>query len=115
MKVNDMHVTLEKYKIEWVKIECTLMSITNFLVNSLMGTVFLKLIHSSGNFKDMEKLFSMLDEIIEEIGEEIVMQVITDSASTYMSVGRIIDGKEKIFVLDSMCCTCNEFDTRRYC
>jgi hypothetical protein len=26
MEVNDMHATLEKYKIEWAKTECTLMS-----------------------------------------------------------------------------------------
>jgi Protein of unknown function (DUF 659) len=105
MEVNDMHAILEKYKIEWAKTGCTLMSdgwtdgknrsITNFLVNSPMGNVFLKSVDSSGDFKDAEKLFSMLDEIIEEIGEENVVQVITDSASAYVSAGELLMAKKK--------------------
>jgi Protein of unknown function (DUF 659) len=100
MEVNDMHATLEKYKIEWAKTGCTLMSekIDLSLISwSIvpMGTIFLKLVDSSGDFKDVEKLFSMLDEIIEEIGEENVVQVVADSASTYVSAGELLMAKRK--------------------
>jgi Protein of unknown function (DUF 659) len=60
-----------------------------------MGTVFLKSVDSSGDFKDAEKLFSMLDEIIKEIGEENVVQVVTDSASAYVSAGELLMAKRK--------------------
>jgi Protein of unknown function (DUF 659) len=105
MEVNDMHATLEKYKIEWAKIGCTLIFdgwtdgknrfITNFLVNSPMGTVFLKSVDSSGDFKDAKKLLSMLDEIIEEIGEENLVQIVTDSASAYVSAEELLMAKRK--------------------
>jgi Protein of unknown function (DUF 659) len=105
MEVNDMHVTLEKYKVEWAKTKYILMSdgwtdgknrfIINFLVNSPMRTVFLKSVDSSSDFKDAKKLFSILDKIIEEIGEENVVQVVTDSASVYVSAGELLMAKRK--------------------
>ena len=90
-----MHFTLDKYKNELKKIGCTLMldrwtdnremSITNFLVNSPKGTVFLKSIDTSDIFKNAEILFQLLDSLLQEIGEENVIQVVTHSASTYVS------------------------------
>ncbi|XP_039146891.1 uncharacterized protein LOC120284165 [Dioscorea cayenensis subsp. rotundata] len=90
--VNDM---LEKYKNEWEKkIGCTLMSdgwtngrgrsITNFLVNSPSGTVFLKSIDTSNISHSGENMFELLDSMVEEIGEDHVVQVVTDSASAYV-------------------------------
>jgi len=98
---------LERYKKEWSKTGCTLMSdgwtdgkgrsITNFLVNSPMGTIFLKSIDSSNYFKDASKLFSLIDGVIDEIGEENVVQVVTDSASAYVSVGKLLMKKERSY------------------
>ncbi|MEI4889784.1 DUF domain-containing protein, partial [Klebsiella pneumoniae] len=71
---------LDTYKAQWAKTGCTIMSdgwtdgkrrsITNFLVNSPNGTVFLKSLNTSGIIKSAENLFGMLDDVIEEIGEE---------------------------------------------
>ena len=90
-----MHFTLDKYKNEWKKTGCTLMSdgwmdnrersITNFLVNSPKGTIFLKSIDTSDISKNTENLFQLLDSLVQEIGEENVVQVVTDSASAYVS------------------------------
>jgi Protein of unknown function (DUF 659) len=99
---------LERYKKEWSKTGCTLMSdgwtdgkgrsITNFLVNSPMGTVFLKSIDSSSYFKDASKLFFLIDGVIDEIGEENIVQVVTDSASTYVSAGKLLmEKRTKLF------------------
>jgi Protein of unknown function (DUF 659) len=60
-----------------------------------MRTVFLKSVDSLGDFKDAEKLFSMLNEIIEEIGEENIVQVVTDSVSAYVSAGELLMAKRK--------------------
>ena len=80
---------LESYKIEWKKTGCTLMSdgwtdakyrsITNFLVNSPRGTVFLKSIDTSGISKNADNLFELLDSMVDDIGEENVIQVATNS------------------------------------
>jgi len=56
----------------------------NFLVSSPAGTMFVKSIDGSNFVKIGEKLFEMLDSLVEEIGEENVVQVITDSGSNYV-------------------------------
>ncbi|KAJ9561078.1 hypothetical protein OSB04_006238 [Centaurea solstitialis] len=96
---------LEEYKQEWKKTGCTLMSdewtdrkhqcICNFLVNSPKGTIFLASIDASDIVKTKEKVFSMLDDFIEKIGEEYVVQVVTDNATNYKAAGEMLMEKRK--------------------
>src|SRR6266571_5142340 len=75
-EIENMHFTLDKYKNEWKKTGCPLMSdgwtdnrerfITNFLVNSPKATVFLKSIDTSDISKNAENLFQMLDSLVQE-------------------------------------------------
>ncbi|KAJ0089587.1 hypothetical protein Patl1_14272 [Pistacia atlantica] len=88
---------LGKYKNEWKKNGCTLMSngwtdgkgrsLTNFLVNSPSGIVFFKSIDTSEFIKNAQKMFELLDSVVEEIGEEHVVQVVTNGASNYVAAG----------------------------
>ncbi|XP_061351356.1 uncharacterized protein LOC133296400 [Gastrolobium bilobum] len=107
-EVDLVHTSLDKYKLEWKKIGCTLMSdgwtdrngrsLTNFLVNSPRGTVFIKYVDTSSFIKDAEKMFELLDEMVMEIGEENVVQVVTDSASALVSVGqKLMDKRKQLF------------------
>jgi len=50
----------------------------NFFVNSPKGIVFLKSIDASAIFKTAKKVFEMMNNIVEEVGEENVIQVVTD-------------------------------------
>ncbi|XP_031254301.1 uncharacterized protein LOC116112286 [Pistacia vera] len=96
---------LGKYKNEWKKNGCTLMSdgwidgkgrsLTNFLVNSPSGTVFLKSIDTSEFIKNAQKMFELLDSVVEEIGEEHVVQVVIDGASNYVAAGRMLEKKRR--------------------
>ncbi|KAK8931186.1 hypothetical protein KSP39_PZI016912 [Platanthera zijinensis] len=96
---------LEDYKAEWRKVGCTIMSdgwsdrkrrsICNFLVNSPKGTVFLSSIDTSDISKTSEKVFQMLDEVVEKVGEENVVQVVTDNASNYKAAGQMLMEKRK--------------------
>ncbi|KAI8550815.1 hypothetical protein RHMOL_Rhmol06G0136700 [Rhododendron molle] len=61
-------------------------SITNFLVNSPRGTVFLKSINTSGIIKNADNLCDLFDDLVKEIGEAHVVQVVTDSASAYIQI-----------------------------
>ena len=45
--------------------------------------------------KDARKFFELLDSIVEEIGEENVVQVVTDSASAYVAAGELLMEKRK--------------------
>lgn len=73
-------------------------SITNFLFNSPSSTVFLTSINTFGILKNVEKLCDLLDEMVNEIGEENVLQVVTDSASAYVSTGKLLmEKRNKLF------------------
>lgn len=53
------------------------------LVNSPTGTWFL--IDASNTIRNGELMFKYLDEVVEEIGEENVVQVIIDDASNHVN------------------------------
>ena len=52
----------------------------NFLVNRPKCTVFIRSIDTSGIIKNSKKLYELLDNVVKEIGEENVVQAVTDSA-----------------------------------
>ncbi|XP_020988556.2 uncharacterized protein LOC107458126 [Arachis duranensis] len=91
---------LKGHKEQWKKYGCSIMSdawtdkrqqsIINFLVNSLTGTIFLKSIDASDYVKMGEKMFELLDGIVEEIGEQNVVQVVTDNGSNYVLAGKLL-------------------------
>nr|KYP42310.1 hypothetical protein KK1_036302 [Cajanus cajan] len=70
-------------------------TIINFLVNSPKGTVFLKSIDASAISKTAEKVFEMMDSIVEEVGEDNVVQVVTDNAANYKAAGQMLMEKRK--------------------
>ncbi|KAH6800931.1 hypothetical protein C2S52_001395 [Perilla frutescens var. hirtella] len=70
-------------------------SLINFLINNQYGTVFLKTVDTSDYVKDAQKLFELLDGVIEEVGEDIVVQVVTDNAAAYKAAGRLLMDKRK--------------------
>lgn len=70
-------------------------SICNYLVNSPKGTIFLTPVDTSGISKIAEKVFEMLDEVVERVWEENVVQVVTDNASDYKAAGDLLMAKRK--------------------
>jgi len=96
---------MKGYREQWVKYDCTIMSdtwtdrkqrcIINFLVNSQAGTMFFKSIDGSDFVKTGEKLFELLDAIVEKVGEENVVQVVTDNESKYVLASKLLEDKRK--------------------
>jgi len=70
-------------------------NILNFLVNSLRGSVFLKSIDASNVCKIAEKIFKTIDDIVEEVGENNVIQVVIDIVAIYKAVGELLMQKRK--------------------
>ncbi|CAN1825189.1 hypothetical protein LINPERHAP1_LOCUS31067 [Linum perenne] len=70
-------------------------SICNFLVNSPKGTVFVESIDTSSFSKNAEKVFEMLDNVVEKVGEENVIQIVTDNAAAYKAAGTKLMEKRK--------------------
>ncbi|CAJ2656669.1 unnamed protein product [Trifolium pratense] len=96
---------IEEHKLVWKKTGCTIMSdgwtdkrrrtILNFSVNSPKGTVFLKSIDASYITKTADKIFEMIDEVVEQVGEENVVQIVTDNAANYKVAGAMLMYKRK--------------------
>lgn len=54
-------------------------TIVNFPVNGLEGTIFLKSIDASNMSKIANKVFKIMDDIMEEVGEDNVVQIVIDN------------------------------------
>ncbi|GAU10024.1 hypothetical protein TSUD_371930 [Trifolium subterraneum] len=91
---------LEEHRKEWRKTGCTIMSdgwtgrrritILNFLVNSPKGIVFLKSVDASNICKTADKIFEMIDAVVEEVGEDNVIQVVTNNAANYKAASEML-------------------------
>ena len=70
--------------------------ICNFLVNSPKRIVFfLSSVDTSNMSKTADKVFEMLNAIVERIGEANVVQVVTDNAANYKAAGQLLMEKRK--------------------
>ncbi|XP_023753458.2 uncharacterized protein LOC111901831 [Lactuca sativa] len=83
---HNMRVTLLKDVLE-----DTHKSLINFLVNCPTGTVFLKSIDASEHIHNAEYIVKKVNEVIAEVGEENVVQFITDNGSNYKAAGKILE------------------------
>ncbi|GJW83476.1 hypothetical protein Tco_0156621 [Tanacetum coccineum] len=63
----------------------------NFLVNCPTGTIFLKSIDASEHVKDAQLIVKMINEVIEDVGEENILQFITDNGSNFKVAGVILE------------------------
>lgn len=92
-EVETTNKILNKTKPTWKKIRVSLLSngmsdirsrsLINFLVNNQHDIGSLKTIDDPDFIKYAQKLFELLDDVIEENGEDIVVQVNIDNTSTY--------------------------------
>lgn len=84
-----------EHKNEWAQNGCSTLSnrwhdtiskkdIVNFYVNYSKGSVYIKSMNVYEVIKDPNRLFKVLDHMAKEVGEENVVQVVTDNASNYV-------------------------------
>ena len=64
-------------------------------MNSPKGTIFLYSIDTSDIYKTTEKVCQMLDEVVDRVGEENVVQLVTDNAANYKLAGEMLMQKRK--------------------
>ena len=63
-------------------------SLINLAVNNPHGYIILKSIVASNVVKDVDMLFKLVDDVVEEVGEELDVQVVIENASTYKVFGK---------------------------
>ncbi|XLT05797.1 hypothetical protein HN51_044546 [Arachis hypogaea] len=104
--VNNVDEMLTEFKAEWKRTGCSIMSdgwtdkkrhsICNFLVNSPKGTFFLYSLDTSDISKTTDKVFKMLEDTVEFVGEGNVVQIVTDNATNYKAAGERMMETRKI-------------------
>jgi hypothetical protein len=57
--------------------------------------MFLKSVDASDQVKDANLLFRLLDEVVEEVGVQNVVQVITDNVANYVAAGKMLEEKHR--------------------
>ena len=106
-EVEDVQSMMKEHQKAWKRYGCTIMSdgwsdgksrcLINFLVNSPQGTWFLKSVDASASIKNEDLLYGYLDDVIQEIGEENVVQVISDNASNYKNARAKLMERKKVW------------------
>ncbi|KAF6167155.1 hypothetical protein GIB67_029793 [Kingdonia uniflora] len=96
---------LAEYRASWAITGCTVMAdswkdsedrtLINFLVSCPRGVYFVSSIDATDIVEDAASLFKLLDEVVEEMGEENVVQVITENSTSYKSAGKMLEEKRR--------------------
>ena len=73
-----------------------------FLVHSPASTVFLSSIAITNISKTTQKLFELLDSVVQKIEKGNIIQIIIDDASKYKTVLKTLMDKRKRFALDPL-------------
>ncbi|XP_065856458.1 uncharacterized protein [Euphorbia lathyris] len=96
--VNEVKDSMKSYEAEWSKYGCSIMSdgwtdkrsrtLINFLVNSPSGTVFIESVDASEHSKTGALMCSLFQKMVDRVGVENVVQVVTDSAANNVNAGK---------------------------
>ncbi|GKA10253.1 zinc finger, CCHC-type containing protein [Tanacetum coccineum] len=99
--LEDTKKFVDSFRPQWQKYRCSIMSnfwtdgkgrcLINFLLKCPTGTIFLKSIDASKHVKDAQLIVKMINEVIEDVGEENILQFITDNGSNIKAAGAILE------------------------
>lgn len=90
----------QEIKKDWVTTGCTILAdswtdnklkaLINFSVSSPLGTFFLKTVDASPHMKSHRGLYDLFDEVIQEVGPDNVVQIISDKNINYGNIDKLI-------------------------
>ncbi|CAI0467590.1 unnamed protein product [Linum tenue] len=98
---------LLEYKASWAITGCSILAdswidvegrtLINLLVSCPIGVYFVASVDGSDIVEDALSLFRVLDKVVEEMGEENVVQVITDNTPSYKAAGKMLEERRNLF------------------
>ncbi|PSR92451.1 Alanine--tRNA ligase [Actinidia chinensis var. chinensis] len=96
---------LVEYKASWAVTGCSILAdswkdtqgrtLINFLVSCPRGIYFVSSIDATDIVEDATNLFELLDKVVEEMGVENVVQVITENTPSYQAAGKMLEDKRE--------------------
>ena len=107
MEYKDMEDYVNIQREKWKTYGCTIMSdgwtgptklsIINFMVYSKGSAIFLKSVDASDKIKDNKYIYSLLKDVIKEVGETNVVQILTDNGSAFVKAGKLLMKKYNLY------------------
>ena len=104
-EVQDLEVYINTLKAKWPVYGCTIMcdgwssrtrkSIINFMVYCDRSMIYLSSVDTTNIPKTADYIFFLMDKIVDEVGEENVVQVVTDNEARFKAVGMLLMEKRK--------------------
>ena len=73
------------------------LSIINFMVYSKGTTMFLKSVDVLNNIKDHKYIYKLLKTVIKEVGQENVVQIVTNNGSVFVKAGKLLMKKFDLY------------------
>ena len=73
------------------------LSIINFTVYSTGNTIFLKFIDASDNMKDNKYIYGLLNDVIKKVGEENVVQIVTNNGLAFVKARKLLIKKCNLY------------------
>lgn len=96
---------LAEYKASWAITGCSIKAdswrdaqgrtLINILVSCPHGIYFVSSVDATDIVDDATNLFKLLDKVVEEMGEENVVQVITENTPSYKDAGKMLEEKRR--------------------
>ncbi|KAG2279757.1 hypothetical protein Bca52824_050977 [Brassica carinata] len=92
------------WKERWVTIvsdgwsDPTRKPLVNFIATSGSGPIFLKAVNCFGEVKDRFFISGLMKEVINEVGHQNIVQIITDNAANCKAAGRLLKVRFLIFI-----------------
>ena len=107
MEYKDMEDYVNLQREKWKTYGCTIMcdgwinptklSIINFMVYCKGSAIFLKSVDASDNIKDNKYIYSLLKDVIKDVGEANVVQIVTDNGSAFVKAEKLLMKKYKLY------------------
>uniref|UniRef100_A0A2P2KH89 BED-type domain-containing protein n=3 Tax=Rhizophora mucronata TaxID=61149 RepID=A0A2P2KH89_RHIMU len=104
-EINTTKEYLAEFRASWAITGCSMMAdswndihgrtLINFLVSCPRGLYFVSSVDATDIIEDAESLFKLLDRMVDEIGEENVVQVITKSTASFKTAGKMLEEKRR--------------------
>ena len=98
-----VNIQIEKWTTYGCMIMCdewtgpTKSSIINFMVYSKGITIFLKSVDASNYIKDNKYTYSLLNDMIKEVGKENVVQIVTNNGSAFVKARKLLMKKYNFY------------------
>ncbi|XP_073053734.1 uncharacterized protein [Primulina eburnea] len=95
------NLLLKSHEEEHARHGCTIMgdgwtdkksrTLINFLVNGPKGSIFVESVDAPSYSHNADKIYKLLSKFVNRIGEQNVVQVVTDNASCNVRAGRLLE------------------------